>query len=224
MSVSMASQARINGRDVPPVLKGREYGFPLRKGAKRSATGGFTLVEAMMVTAISAFVFAGVLSAYIFLGRGLVRVANAEQMESGTRTALYYFTKDVSSAASIAAQSSEPQITLTIPTQPLGTVTVTYSYDSLNLILSRTASNGTGPGNLLSPGQSGLSGLKLNFAFYDINGNPIAVPVSQTLPQMNIKQAIMSYTATSGSAVSGALSSYTVSSPLVVMKNKLSIQ
>src|ERR1700722_7692841 len=92
------------------------------------AARGFTLLEVMMVTAISSFVFAGVLSAYIFLGRGLARQVNAEGLESRTRLALNYFTKDVSNAASITAQNpgsqtTGNQMTLSIP---LATVPVTY--------------------------------------------------------------------------------------------------
>jgi len=174
-----------------------------------------------MVTVISSFVFAGVLSAYIFLGRGLVREGYEEQAESGSRKALFYFTKDMSAAQSIFAQNSQPQITLTIPTQSNPpTITVTYSYDSTNQILNRNASNGIGSGNLLSTTQSGLTSLNLNFIYYDNYGNQItSLPASQA-----IKQAMMTYTVTTGSAVSGAQSTLTVSSPLVILKNKLSIQ
>ena len=193
------------------------------KGRSRAIAGhnGFTLVEVMMVTVISSFVFAGVLSAYIFLGRGLVREGYEEQAESGSRKALFYFTKDMSAAQSIFAQNSQPQITLTIPTQSNPpTITVTYSYDSTNQILNRNASNGIGSGNLLSTTQSGLTSLNLNFIYYDNYGNQItSLPASQA-----IKQAMMTYTVTTGSAVSGAQSTLTVSSPLVILKNKLSIQ
>ena len=73
---------------------------PRRKTSGRS---GFTLLEVMMVTFISSFVFAGVLSAYIFLGRGLARQVNEESLESRSRLALYWFTQDVSTASGIAA-------------------------------------------------------------------------------------------------------------------------
>ena len=75
-----------------------------RSGNSR-ITGGFTLFEVMLATFISSFVFAGVLSAYIFLGRSLSRQLNAEGLESRTRLALYYFTQDISSATSIIAQN-----------------------------------------------------------------------------------------------------------------------
>src|ERR1700691_2997225 len=115
---------------------------------------GFPLLEVMMVTAISSFVFAGVLSAYIFLGRGLARQVNAEGLESRTRLALYNFTKDVSNAASITAQNpgsqtTGNQMTLSIPlaTVPVTYKTVTYKCDwsggATSGILERQVGSGT---------------------------------------------------------------------------------
>jgi prepilin-type N-terminal cleavage/methylation domain-containing protein len=60
-----------------------------RRGFAKSA--GFTLVEIMMVTFISSFVFAGVLSAYIFLGRGLVRPYFISRKTSAPRHPLRRF-------------------------------------------------------------------------------------------------------------------------------------
>src|ERR1035438_4744404 len=58
---------------------------------RASLLRGFSLLEVMMVTFISAFVFAGVLSAYIFLGRGLMRQGNEEQLESRSRQLIAKF-------------------------------------------------------------------------------------------------------------------------------------
>ena len=70
----------------------------------------------MMVTFISSFVFAGVLSAYIFLGRGLARQVNEESLESRTRLALFWFTQDVSNATTIAAQNPGAGVSGTLMT------------------------------------------------------------------------------------------------------------
>jgi hypothetical protein len=56
------------------------------------------MLEVMLSTAITAFVFAGVLSAYIFLGRSLARQVNQMDLESRARTTLNYFTGDVTAA------------------------------------------------------------------------------------------------------------------------------
>jgi prepilin-type N-terminal cleavage/methylation domain-containing protein len=193
------------------------------KGRSRNAQGvrGFTLLEVMMVTLISSFVFAGVLSAYIFLGRGLSRQVNAEGLESRTRLALSYFTQDVSSASSITAQNPGTQTTgnqmvLSIPGL---SSTVTYKCDW---------SGGTAAGILeRQVGSSGpwlvlLKNLtSFGFQYFDSTTHSITVPtVAPTSPQNDIKQVCMTYTSSAGYAPSGNVSQFTVVSPLVILKNK----
>src|ERR1035438_3475238 len=107
----------------------------------------FTLVEGMMVTFISSFVFAGVLSAYIFLGRGLVRQGNEEQLESRTRVALYDFTQDMSGASAVITAtgtvlSVSTWVPQTAPNPPvLGTATYTYDPVGGQLTLERNRSH-----------------------------------------------------------------------------------
>ncbi len=184
-----------------------------------SKTGGFTLFEVMMVTLISAFVFSGVLSAYIFLGRSLARQVNAESLESRTRLALYWFTRDVSSASTITANepgagTTGTRITLTVP----GVGTITYALDW---------SGGAGKGMLSRQVGSGPTLTLLNnltsfsFGYYDPAGNTVTPPASApSSPQINIKEAYMNYTSTAGAAVTGAQSNFTVVSPRVLLKNQ----
>jgi Tfp pilus assembly protein PilW len=188
---------------------------PRAKGA-----GGFTLLELMMVTFISAFVFSGVLSAYIFLGRGLARQVNEETLESRTRLALYWFTRDVSSASGIIAENpgagvSGTMMSLSVPS--LGT-TVYYICDW---------SGGTGFGVLNR--QVGIAGNKVplltnltsfNIGYYDPAGNIVTAPTITTTQQVNIKQAYMSYISTAGVKVVGSQSNLAVVSPRVTLKNK----
>src|ERR1019366_393693 len=128
MSVRTVSTSPINGRR-PPHPRGRR---------------GFTLVEVMIVTVISAFVFAGVLSAYIFLGRALTRQGNAEQLESRGRLALYDFTQDMSGSSAVTSASSSQITVSTWIQQASGTpvlATAQYTYSSVNaqLTLVRTS-------------------------------------------------------------------------------------
>src|SRR5471030_857882 len=155
---------------------------PSRSTSRRS---GFTLLELMMVTFISAFVFSGVLSAYIFLGRGLARQVNEETLESRTRLALYWFTRDVSSASGIIAENpgagvSGTMMSLSVPA--LGT-TVYYICDW---------SGGTGFGVLNR--QVGIAGNKVplltnltsfNIGYYDPAGNIVTAPTTTTTQQVN---------------------------------------
>jgi len=180
-----------------------------------------------MVTLISAFVFAGVLSAYIFLGRGLARQANEESLESRARLALFYFTQDVSAASTITASNPGTQtdgtlITLTIP-QPGSTETVEYICNwDLGPTLGTLSRQIVGAPTALTL----LTNLSsFSFGYYDLTGNSITVPaVAPTSPQMDIKQVYMAYTSVAGYAASGAQSQFAVVSPRVIMKNKALIR
>jgi hypothetical protein len=189
----------------------------------------FTLVEVMMVTFISSFVFAGVLSAYIFLGRGLMRQSNEEQLESRTRTTLYDFTQDMSAGsvvltANATVLSVSTWVPQTSPNPPiLGTATYTYDPVNAQLTLVRTA---PGAISLAFPNWPTASTVLLNnvtpvgvnfFGTFDINGGATGIPAL-------IKQVNMAFTTTAGSAVSGAQSHFTVVSPQVILKNKFSPQ
>lgn len=195
----------------------------LTKGRSRQARGerAFTLFEVMLATVITSFVFAGVLSAYIFLGRGLSRQLNAEGLESRTRLALSYFTQDVSGATSITAQNPGAQVTgdqmtLTIPTST-APYSVTYHCDwsggASNGILERSVNSGTYLVLL-----SNIS--SINFQYFDAANNSVAAPTSASSPQINIKQVCMSFTTSAGYGPSGNLSQFTMVSPVVILKNK----
>jgi hypothetical protein len=163
----------------------------------------------MVVTVISSFVFAAVLSAYVFLGRGLVREGNAESMEAGSRLAQYYLMRDVNTCVSVATAS--PSILTVNVGSNTTPIYVTYTYDSTGGTLIRTAT--TNPTNLTL--MTGL--LTFAFNYYGLGGMTI-YPSPQGL--LWIKQMNMVYTLVAGSAVSGAQARFAVVSPQVMMKNK----
>lgn len=185
-----------------------------------------------MVTLISSFVFAGVLSAYIFLGRGLVRQGNEEQLESRSRVAIYDFTQDMSSASAVlAASASDVQVNTWIPeTSPNPPVlgTATYTYDPVGAQLTLVRTSPVPASQLAFPNWPTASTVLLSnvtpanagpnfFNTYDISGNP-------TFVLSLIKQVNMGFTTTAGSQASGAQSHFTVVSPQVILKNKPSLQ
>jgi hypothetical protein len=187
--------------------------------ANHSRIGGFTLGEVMLAAFISSFVFAGVLSAYIFLGRGLTRQSNAEMLESRSRLALYYFTQDVSTAMAVDPNGMSPTVLKLY--FPDSSDEVTYSYDATQGTLTRTVTGSappepvtslfTGLPNVASPGNIGLS--SFGFTYYDFSGQP-ATGAPAT------KQVSMSFTCIAGIAASGAQSHFNVVSPRVMMKSK----
>jgi hypothetical protein len=206
----------------------------------------------MIVTAISAFVFAGVLSAYIFLGRGLTRQGNEEQLESRSRVALRYFTQDVSSAsgfvtvpASLIPTTSQFTVTTMLPVlsinpnQPLPPVpgTACYTYDSVSGTLSVTRTTPVLESTLMFPawptqdfGQAPVKQLLLTGispsapfeGFTYLDMGGNAVNPAAT-GTAGIKQISMNFTTQAGVAFTGAQSQLVVVSSRVILKNKPSL-
>jgi Tfp pilus assembly protein PilW len=202
---------------------------PIKDPSKvRLKTGGFTLFELMLATFISAFVFAGVLSAYIFLGRALTRQGNEAEQESRSRTTLYYLTQEVSSATGIAPDTNPSSTTSGLTQMVLNTLdgngipyTVTYVYTpspsggTLTRTPNPTPSTGLGPTSLL------VGVTNLTFTYYNSAGTALTSISSPTVTNPNIvKQVSLSYTTVAGTVLSGAQSHFNVVSPLIVMKNK----
>jgi hypothetical protein len=198
------------------------------RGRNIAARGerAFTMLEVMLSTAITAFVFAGVLSAYIFLGRALSRQLNAEGLESRTRLTLFEFNQDVSNATSISAQNpgagvTGDQMVLTVPTTT-GSNTIKYHCDwsagAPNGILERSVNSGAYL--VLLTNVSSIS-----FQYYDATTHLVTVgSAAPSSPQVDIKQVCVSFTTEAGYGPSGNLSQFTMVSPLVVMKNKAILQ
>jgi Tfp pilus assembly protein PilW len=191
--------------------------------------GGFTLFELMLATFISAFVFAGVLSAYIFLGRSLARQGNEAEQESRSRTTLYYLTQEVSSATGITPDTNPPVTTSGISQIVLNTFdgitgspeTVTYTYNPSpgGGTLTRSSSTGVGPTSLL------VGVVSFTFTYYNSSGSALALTTNLTVANPNVvKEVGVSYSTVAGSVLSGAQSHFNVVSPLIVMKNKPYLQ
>ncbi len=174
----------------------------------------FTLLEVMLATVISGIVFSGVLSAYIFLGRGLTRQGNEEVMESRSRLALFYFTQDVSSATTVdPTNMTSTQMSLYSPDQ---FDEVIYTYDQLGGTLTRTTT-GTAPGPASLTLLIGLTTLTFNYYSFVPTTTPTPPPLP---PPAAVKQINMAFTTVAGLSVSGAQSQLEVTSPRVTLKNK----
>ncbi|HKM54491.1 MAG TPA: prepilin-type N-terminal cleavage/methylation domain-containing protein [Isosphaeraceae bacterium] len=208
--------------DSPAHIKGRS--------ARATRQRGFSLLEVMIVTVVSGFVFAAVLSAYIFLGRGLMRQSNEEQLESRCRQALYDFTQDMSAASAVISANAttltvNTWIPQTVGSAPvMGTATYEYVPAEGQLTLTRTAPPAATPAFPNWPTPPGPPAFVLlnnvtNFSFgtYDMGG--ISTGVLGLVKQVN-----MSFTTTAGSQIGGAQSHVTVVSPQVILKNKSSPQ
>jgi prepilin-type N-terminal cleavage/methylation domain-containing protein len=106
---------------------------PVRRAHRRA---GFTLVEVLMASTLSAIILAGTLTAFLMLLRSGIRMSNYSVMESQTRRAFEQFGVDARMANGYASTFTNNVITsctLTIPSQDLSTITqITYGFDNSN--------------------------------------------------------------------------------------------
>ncbi len=90
---------------------------------------GFTLVEMMVSAAISAFVLAGVLSAFLMVGRSGYLATSYSELQDQTRRALDIFGEDARKAGDIRWHDAQC-ITLYLVTATSALSPVTYAYDT----------------------------------------------------------------------------------------------
>jgi Tfp pilus assembly protein PilW len=91
---------------------------------------GFTLAEVIIGATLSTVVLAGVLSAFLMLGRSGVNAANYSMSESEIRRAIEDFSQDIRMASNVTWNSAQ-SITLTVPNNYTSNSNlVTYAYDS----------------------------------------------------------------------------------------------
>lgn len=96
--------------------------------SRRFAARGFTLVEVMIGSTISVVVLAGVLTAFLMMGRSGYNAANYSVMEAEARRALETFSSDARMANNINWNSVN-SITLRVVTGG-SPQSITYAYDT----------------------------------------------------------------------------------------------
>ncbi len=89
----------------------------------------FTLVEVMVSAGLSGFILAGVLSAFLMLGRSGYNAASYCIMEAEARRALETFSEEARLASNLTWTSAN-SVTLTVVTSTAATYLVTYAYDT----------------------------------------------------------------------------------------------
>ena len=99
--------------------------------AKRQGARGFTLVELLVGMGLSAFLLAGVLASFLFIGRSGQNLSNYGDMESEARSGLEVFAQDVRQASAIGWNSAT-SVTLLVDG-----VNIVYAYDASTRVLNR---------------------------------------------------------------------------------------
>lgn len=95
----------------------------------RGCRAGFTLTEVMISAAISGLILAGVLSAFLMIGRTGFLSSSYSELHAQTRNALDVFGADARRAADLR-WNSDQSITLSLVTAGSGLSLVTYAYES----------------------------------------------------------------------------------------------
>jgi len=167
----------------------------------RRGRAGFTLVEVMIAAGISTLVLAGVLSAFLFIGRAGFSSSGYSEMEAQLRRGLDTFANDARMAQNITWNSAQ-SITLYLPTDGSGSRLVTYAYDSSST--GETAGcfyRVVGPANSAQPRRVLVRNVASDFSFnrykLDINGvtdNVAANDLETKLIQINLTASRTAHT------------------------------
>jgi len=103
--------------------------FSPGRAARTGESPGFSLVEVMVAAAISTFVLAGVLSAFLLVGRSGYAASNYSELAAQTRIGLEIFGEEARKASDIHWNSPQ-SVTFSVITSASATVLVTYAYDA----------------------------------------------------------------------------------------------
>lgn len=170
---------------------------------------GFTLVELLVGLSLGTIVMAGIMAAYLFLGRNLTRLINTQEQGVKSRRVLQLFTNDASSASGLTT-ATDTLVTMTVPS--LGT-SVTYAYTA--------GSDGTGT-LTRAVGAGAPTTLLDKLTAFDFNYYTESGVATTSLP--SIKSVEFSFTTAVGTALSGTRTSITTVSPRVILRNKPLLQ
>ncbi len=117
----------------------------------------------MIGASIGSFVLLGILSTFLFLGRGGANLANYADMETEARSALEYFAQDTRQASDMNWNSAT-SVSLLVKG-----VAVTYAYDSSAETLTRTIAAGAADTLIKGIRNFSFSGYKITGAAVDLS-------------------------------------------------------
>lgn len=179
------------------------------------------MVELLIGMSLTFIVMAGILAAYLFMGRNLTRMVNLQDQEVKNRRVLQLFTSDVSSAIQFTV-ATDSQVVISAPTATSAVTYVTYTYvagaSNTGKLTRTTPTDATGAAVATTTSLvllTGLSAFDFNF-FTETN--------VATTNLASIKFAQCSYTAVIGSKATGTGSTYTTVSSRVLLRNKPALQ
>lgn len=159
-------------------LNDRNTGVARHARARVSRTArGFTLVEVMVASGLALVLLAAVMSTFLFLVRGGLRMAFYRDMEAQSRLVMQQFGADARQATHVVWNNAN-SLTLTVEG-----ATVTYAYDSsAHTLLRQDAGR---PARVVASGVTAFT-----FKAYDYNSSALSLgaPTAQTNAATKIVQ------------------------------------
>ena len=182
----------------------------IRNQGSRRARAGFSLIEVMVSTTLAGVVLAGVMTAFLFLGRSGANVRNYSDMEAQARRGLEFFAEDVRQASAIV-WSSSTHVTLTV-----NSASVAYVYSSSAGTFSRVDASSN---RVL---MSGIAPGTFTFRAFNVVGNelPLATSADLAAAGSSTKQLQISLEA-SRTSQTVATATNTVLSARFILRNKI---
>lgn len=178
----------------------------------------FTLPEVMIAATLSVFTLAGILSAFLLIGRTALGASNYGTMENQIRNALDLFAADARSASGIRWESAQ-SITLIMPAGFSGPGEVTYRYitdDGSSLgTFRRETNDGAAPRDL-------VANVASDFTFQRYKLQPSGGGDNVAVNDLETKQIQLSLRALSLSGGSPAASQTAVSTSYVLRNKNVS--
>jgi hypothetical protein len=174
----------------------------------------------MVAMSIGAFVVAGIVASYTFLGRNLIRYSNQQQLAAQSQRTLQMFAQDVHTAVDVTSFSAS-QFTLSLPyVHADSSVTyyaVIYTYDPTAATLVRTVS-GTPPPNLTTSALILMSGIVPSGTSFFKYLDRFDQTATNTLSIKKI--SISAFTLSWGTASAGTQTTYATATARSVLRNK----
>ena len=166
----------------------------------------------MLATVVSAVVFAGIFSAYLFMARNLTRLANSQQQQVQTRRAFLQVAKDVNEATAVPS-ASDNTLVLTLTGG-----TVTYRYNDTSKIFTREFPAGTTTTLI-----SNLTAF--TFVYYGKYGSNALAPSPGSIANSNVAigRIELRYASAVGSTANGTKSNNSVVSSRMVLRGKTNL-
>jgi Tfp pilus assembly protein PilW len=198
----------------------------------RTGARAFTLLEIMIGLGLGSFILTGVVSTFLMIGRTGTNAANYCKLDSDTRQGLETFSREIRLANSVSAFSST-SVTIGVPDTSSGSsstvaYSVTYAYDSVNKLLTRTGPplTNTAGASATTTLVSGVQAFALKYYSYlagdgYINGvqNDNTIPTDGTGSSTAIKQIELTLTAQTAN-VTVVNASNAVLSARFILRNK----